>query len=88
MASISIIQSGCAERRDLDERGRGPFLAEIFLTYRRQIDPVMHVGDVGRDLDHVGHRPALRLDERFDGVVSATGLTFEITATGRAAVRV
>src|SRR4030095_17054027 len=74
------------KRRDLDQRGRRSFLPKIFLAYRSEIDAVAHVGDVGLDLDHVGHRSALGFDERFYRVIGAARLSFEIAAKCRTTV--
>ena len=75
------------QRRDLDERGRGTFLPEIFGANRRQINAIHHVGHIRRDLDDVGHRPALRFDEGLDRGEGTPRLAFEVAAMRGAAVR-
>src|SRR5262245_61137449 len=75
-----------SERRHFDERRGRTLLPQILGPDRRKIDAIGHVRQVGRDLDDVGHRPALRLDERFDRRVRTARLGFEIAAVRRTAI--
>src|SRR4029078_2144450 len=75
------------ERGNLDQRRGRSLLAEELLAQRREIDAMLHVCHVGRDLDDARHRPALGFDERFDRFVGVTCLSLEVAATGYAAVR-
>src|SRR4051794_10302358 len=54
------------KRNDLHGGGGGEIAAEIFLTRLRDALALVDVGDVNRDLDHVGHGAAGRLEELFD----------------------
>src|SRR4029078_10756875 len=77
---------GMSKRGDFDERRGRALLPQILRTYRRQISAIHHVGDIGRDLDDVGHRPTLRFDQGFDRRVGAAGLGLEVAAMRGAAV--
>src|SRR4029453_10287779 len=62
-------------------------MPKILRTNWRQIDPIHHVSHVRRNLDDVGHRPALRFDEGLDCRERAARLALEIAAMRRTAVR-
>src|SRR5437868_12802427 len=57
---------GRGERTHLDKGGSWEVAGEELAARRPHLDVVLDVDDVDRDLDHVGHGPARRLDHALD----------------------
>src|SRR5437588_6761181 len=66
---------------------RRHLLAEELLADRAKIGAVADVGQVGIDLDDVGHRAAAGLDLGLQGLQGGAGLGLEIAGVLRGAVR-
>ena len=71
------------ERRDRHQRVRRHLLSEEFLADRAVIGAMPDVGQVGIDLDDIGHRAAAGLDLRFQALQCGARLRLEIACMRR-----